>query len=104
MRAKGVLMRVSLAGPAVLALLAAVPVSAAPPTIAIKAGHLLDVAHQKVQDGVVIVVENGRVKEIGTTVPAGAQVVDLGRHYVLPGFIDAHTHVLLQGDATAEDY
>ena len=31
-------------------------------------------------------------------------MIDLGRHHVLPGFIDAHTHVLLQGDATEDDY
>ncbi|HWX25172.1 MAG TPA: amidohydrolase family protein, partial [Vicinamibacteria bacterium] len=34
----------------------------------------------------------------------GARVVDLGSSTVLPGLIDAHTHVLLQGDITAEDY
>jgi hypothetical protein len=44
----------------------------APTVTAIKAGHLLDVAHQKVQDDVVIVVENGRYKEIGTTDPPAA--------------------------------
>lgn len=81
--------------------------AAAPPTglTAIKAGHLLDVAHQKVLDNVVIVIENGRIKEVGTTVPPEATDVHLlPTSYVLPGFIDAHTHVLLQGDATAEDY
>ena len=77
---------------------------AAPPVTAIKAGRLLDVANEKVLENVVIVVEDGRVREIGTTVPAGANVIDLGRHHVLPGFIDGHTHVLLQGDATAADY
>ena len=87
--------------------LALLPVAAAsaPPTVtAIKAGHLLDVAHEKVIENAVIVVENGRIKEVGAAVPPGATVIDLGRQYVLPGFIDAHTHVLLQGDATAEDY
>ncbi len=76
----------------------------APPVTAIKAGRLLDVAQQKVRENVVIVVEDGRVREVGPTVPAGATVIDLGRHHVLPGFIDGHTHVLLQGDATAADY
>jgi imidazolonepropionase-like amidohydrolase len=76
----------------------------APPVTAIKAGRLLDVAQQRVRENVVIVVENGRVREVGSTVPAGAAVIDLGRHHVLPGFIDGHTHVLLQGDATAADY
>jgi imidazolonepropionase-like amidohydrolase len=86
--------------------LALLPAAAgsAPPVTAIKAGRLLDVAQQKVRENVVIVVENGRVREVGSTVPAGADVIDLGRHHVLPGFIDGHTHVLLQGDATAADY
>jgi len=80
--------------------------SAAPPAplTAIKAGRLLDVAAQKVRENVVIVVEAGRVKELASAVPPGASVIDLGAQTVLPGFIDAHTHVLLQGDATADDY
>ncbi len=77
---------------------------APPPLTAIKAGRLLDVAAEKVRENVVIVVEAGRVKEITASVPPGATVIDLGKLSVLPGFIDGHTHVLLQGDATAEDY
>ena len=75
-----------------------------PPLMAIKAGRLLDVAAQKVRESVVIVVEAGRVKEIAASVPPGAMLIDLGSQTVLPGFIDGHTHVLLQGDATADDY
>lgn len=74
------------------------------PLTAIKAGRLLDVAAQKVGESVVIVVEAGRVKEIAASVPPGAMLIDLGSQTVLPGFIDGHTHVLLQGDATADDY
>src|SRR6476469_10803999 len=33
-----------------------------------------------------------------------AQVIDLGDSTLLPGLIDAHVHVLLQGDITAADY
>src|SRR5207302_11466609 len=36
--------------------------------------------------------------------PTGAQIVDLSRETCLPGLIDTHTHVLLQGDITAADY
>jgi imidazolonepropionase-like amidohydrolase len=36
--------------------------------------------------------------------PAGAAVIDLGALTCLPGLIDTHTHVLLQGDITSDDY
>ena len=36
--------------------------------------------------------------------PAGARVLDLGNRVLLPGLIDTHTHILLQGDPTAVEY
>jgi imidazolonepropionase-like amidohydrolase len=91
------------------ALLALVPAAAAlaadpAPLTAIRAGRLLDVAAERVRENAVIVVEGDRIREIGSTVPPGATLVDLSRHTVMPGMIDGHTHVLLQGDATEADY
>ena len=53
-----------------------------------------------------ILIEGERIRQVGPglTVPSGAQVIDLGRSTCLPGLIDAHTHILLQGDITAADY
>jgi imidazolonepropionase-like amidohydrolase len=74
------------------------------PLIAVRAGRLIDVAKREVRTDAVIVIEAGRVRSIETASPAGAQVIDLSQYSVSPGFIDAHTHALLQGDATAADY
>ena len=72
--------------------------------VAIKAGKLIDGKSEKPFENVVIIVEGSKVKEVGTRIPSGATVIDLSNSTVLPGLIDCHTHVLLQGDITAEDY
>jgi imidazolonepropionase-like amidohydrolase len=74
------------------------------PVVAVRADRILDVAAQQVRGPAFVVVEAGRIREIAAAAPPGASVVDLPGHTLMPGFIDAHTHVLLQGDATAEDY
>lgn len=93
--------------PVVLALVVAtgaVAADPAPAVIALKPARVLDVASERVREGVVVVVEGDRIREIATQAPAGATVIDLPGQTLLPGLIDAHTHVLLQGDATSADY
>jgi imidazolonepropionase-like amidohydrolase len=74
--------------------------------IALRCGRLIDGVRGAPLENVVILVEGERIKAVGPSlpIPDGARVVDLGSSTVLPGLIDAHTHVLLQGDITAEDY
>jgi imidazolonepropionase-like amidohydrolase len=70
--------------------------SAAPETIALRAAHLFDATGTALKSGSVIVVQGERIVSVGTTVPSGARVIDLGDATLLPGFIDAHTHLTME--------
>lgn len=79
---------------------------AQPGKIAIRAGMLIDGKSDRPIENALIVIEGDKIVSVtpGGTPPAGAEVLDLSKETVLPGFVDAHTHVLLNGDITAEDY
>jgi imidazolonepropionase-like amidohydrolase len=74
--------------------------------IAIRAGKLIDGRGEKPLENPLIQVEGDKIISVtaGGSAPAGMEVVDLANATVLPGFIDVHTHLLLQGDVTAEEY
>ncbi len=84
----------------------ALPVGASPPAppVAIKAGHVLDVAAEQDLGAAFVVVSGGRITGVVKAAPAGSTIIDLSDSTVMPGFIDVHTHVLLQGDATSAEY
>src|ERR1700745_3915343 len=69
----------------------------APKTVVIRAGHLLDVRTGKTLTNQVIVIQGDKIASVGpgTQVSDGAQVVDLSNATVLPGLIDAHTHITM---------
>ncbi len=73
---------------------------------AVKCGKLIDGKSDKPIENAVILVEGNKIKNVGRdlTIPPTATIIDLSQATVLPGLIDAHTHVLLQGDITEEDY
>jgi imidazolonepropionase-like amidohydrolase len=84
-------------------------------TVVLRAARLIDgTGAEPVRDAVVIV-RDDRIAAVGTRasvqVPAGARVVDLGDATLLPGFVDAHTHIIGRvlgdpgvDDALARDY
>src|SRR2546422_8856436 len=93
-----------------LILLPAVHAQTAPAQqILIKAGRLVDGRSATAQPNVGILIEGERIRAVGPLAQIQAQapnarVIDLGQMTVLPGLIDAHTHLLLQGDVTSQDY
>lgn len=66
-------------------------------SIVLHAAHLLDVASGRLVTPGEVLVEGERIREAGAHVthPAGAQMVDLGAATLMPGLIDAHTHLFL---------
>jgi imidazolonepropionase-like amidohydrolase len=73
----------------------AAPAAAAPRTVVLKAAHLFDGKSDQVVSPGVVVVQDGKITAAGSKVaePAGAEVIELGNATLLPGLIDAHTHM-----------
>jgi imidazolonepropionase-like amidohydrolase len=84
-------------------LLLFIPVADAADGYAIRAARAIDGVSDAPLLNAVILVEDGTISAIGTNidVPRGYEIIDLGDATLLPGFIDAHTHIMADG---AEDY
>jgi imidazolonepropionase-like amidohydrolase len=67
----------------------------------VKAGRLLDPRNGTLRSPAAVLIENGKIKEVGAPsqlqkdTPADATIIDLGGAMLLPGLIDSHTHLLL---------
>jgi len=85
---------------------AAEPAQPPIPVTAIRAGVLIDGLSAVPKQNQLILIRGNRVESVGELtagrIPAGAKVIDLSRATVLPGLIDAHTHIFLQGEDPAE--
>ena len=80
-------------------LFAALPLSAEP--LVVRCGKLLDPATKSVKANITIAIDG---RSVVVAAPAAAKTLDLSAFTCLPGLIDAHTHLLLQGDATSAEY
>jgi len=68
----------------------------------IRAGTLIDGTSNAARTNQIIVIRGNRIAAVGdaatTPIPAGARVIDLSHATVLPGLIESHTHLFLQGE------
>ena len=71
-----------------------------PAPIILRAARWLDVGAGQVRTPAVVVIQDGRITGVGADMPAGARTIDLGDVTLLPGLIDAHTHLTsdIEGD------
>ena len=83
----------------------AVPTAQASGDVIVRARALIDGAHNEALRDAEIVIRGNHIIEVRTAgsrpAPPGAQVIDLGDATVLPGLIDCHTHIFLQGEDPA---
>jgi imidazolonepropionase-like amidohydrolase len=70
-------------------------IPAPPVRTAVRAHAMLDVESGKLVPDPVVLIEGNRIQAVGSglAIPAGARVIDLGGATLLPGLIDAHTHL-----------
>jgi imidazolonepropionase-like amidohydrolase len=73
-----------------------------PKTYVIRAARLFDGKSERLVTPGVVVVRDGKIVSVGggAAVPAGAETIELGDATLLPGFMDAHTH--LSGEASGD--
>jgi len=76
-----------------LALLLAAPALAAAADTVIQNARILTVTKGRIDGSILI--RGGKIAEVGekVMVPQGAQIIDAGGQYVLPGIIDCHSHM-----------
>jgi imidazolonepropionase-like amidohydrolase len=75
----------------------------------IRCGTLIDETSAEPRQNALIEIEAGKIRAVSGfspdfSKPAGASFIDLGSETCLPGLIDTHTHVLLQGDQKPGQY
>jgi imidazolonepropionase-like amidohydrolase len=69
------------------------------PVILIQNATILTVSHGSIEHGSILI-RDGKIAEIGASIkaPKDAQVIDAGGQFVMPGIIDCHSHIAVDGD------
>jgi imidazolonepropionase-like amidohydrolase len=70
----------------------------ASPVILIQNATILTVSHGTIENGSILI-KDGKIAEVGPSikVPAGAKVIDAAGQFVMPGIIDCHSHIAIEG-------
>jgi imidazolonepropionase-like amidohydrolase len=72
----------------------------------IRAGTLIDGKSDKPRRDQVIIIRGNRIESVSDAaiakIPASAALIDLSKATILPGLIDSHTHIFLQGEDPAQ--
>jgi len=64
------------------------------PDLALTHANVVDVTTGAITRNATVLVRNGRIESVGSgSAPAGTQIVDLAGKYLVPGLMDAHTHL-----------
>ena len=86
-----------------LVLLTLLATASSAETVAIRAGAIIDPVTGSEARDQIVVVENGIIRAVGPglSIPNGARVVDLSSEWLVPGLMDAHTHLTLPQDSTS---
>jgi len=84
-------------GPAFLALSILAPALTAQ-DMALRGGTILTVIRGVIENGTVVI-QKGKITAVGrdVAVPAGMKIIDARGRFILPGLIDTHTHIAMDG-------
>jgi len=74
------------------------PDAAAPPVLLIQNATILTISHGTIEHGSILI-RDGKIAEVGQSIakPQGAEVIDANGQFVMPGIIDCHSHIAVDG-------
>src|SRR5260370_29602861 len=70
----------------------------APAVLLIQNATILTVSHGTIENGSILI-KDGKIAEVGPSLkaPTGARVIDAAGQFVMPGIIDCHSHIAIEG-------